>query len=92
MLLLVRQQPLKDQEAWLGQNDLEGKKPQPLLRCRGEYLRVIADNAGKGIAAFQTLQRLPHQEISRIRIESVNGLVVVGRDACVPGEEQAVEP
>jgi len=64
---------------------------QTVLARRRENPGVVRDNAGEGIAVPQTVHDLPSGDATSVRIEPEDGRSSVGGDACMAGQEQALE-
>ena len=78
-------------ESRLRQEHVERLDRQTVLARRRENAGVVRDDAGEGLAVPQTLHDLPGGEAASVRIEPEDGRSRVGGDACMAGQEQALE-
>src|SRR5262249_45308174 len=79
------------QKSRLRQDNLERQEPKPTMMCCSEHSGIVADDARKPIALFQTVHHLPDRSVATIGIQHVGACAAIRRNARVTGEEQTIE-
>src|SRR5262249_20094663 len=92
VLSLGTQLSLKGLKTRLGQDHLEAQDRQSLLSCIAKHGGVVEDDPGIRTAISQIVHHLPAAIVAAVGVEAINSLARIGRNTCMPCEEQALGP